>query len=82
MDSVLKDIESIIQKSEDKYGSFASTHEAIGVAVEEWDELREAIHLNDIIATRNECIDLAAVLIRLARSIDARDRNLINRSTK
>jgi hypothetical protein len=49
-----------------RYGPFSSTHEALGVASEEWDELRAAIHANNIVAIRSEALDLAAVLIRLA----------------
>lgn len=48
-----------------RYGNFASTHEALGVALEEWDELREAIRSNKIESIRAEALDLASVLIRL-----------------
>lgn len=48
-----------------RYGQFASTHEALGVASEEWDELRDAIRANDMDAIRHEALDLAAVLVRL-----------------
>lgn len=47
------------------YGEFSSTHEALGVMLEEWDEVREAIRSNEFYAIRAECLDLAAVLIRL-----------------
>ena len=43
-----------------------STHEALGVALEEWDELRAAIKSNKLGAIEWECLDLAAVLLRLA----------------
>lgn len=43
-----------------RYGNFASAHEALGVASEEWDELRDAIRANDIEAIRSEALDLAA----------------------
>ncbi len=49
--------------------AFASTHEALGVACEEWDELRDAIRQNELGAVEHECLDLAAVLLRLARSL-------------
>lgn len=55
-----------IDAADARYGPFASTHEALGVASEEWDELRAAIHANNLTAMRNECLDLAAVLVRLA----------------
>ena len=48
-----------------RYGDFASTHEALGVALEEWDELRLAIQANDFTKIAAECLDLAAVCIRL-----------------
>jgi hypothetical protein len=47
------------------YGPPASTHEAMGVALEEWSELQAAVHLNAINAIREEALDLAAILIRM-----------------
>jgi hypothetical protein len=38
------------------------------VALEEWDELRAAVHANKLGSVEMECIDLAAVLFRLARA--------------
>jgi hypothetical protein len=58
------EIWSRIGRSDDLYGNFASSHEALGVCAEEWDELRAAVHANDIEQTRHECLDLAAALIR------------------
>ena len=49
-----------------KYGPIASTQEAMGVALEEWDEFRDAIRSNDIAAAQSEALDLAAVLLRFA----------------
>jgi NTP pyrophosphatase (non-canonical NTP hydrolase) len=75
------EIEARIAKASARYGDFASTHEALGVAVEEWDELRDAIRANALASVEHECLDLAAVLIRLAR--DLRDSNYTrNRSIK
>jgi len=67
--------------AERRYGDFASTHEALGVACEEWDELRAAIHRNDLDAVCGECYDLAAVLIRLAETIESSEQMRI-RSVK
>lgn len=67
-DDIMYEIESRMSAAEDRYGPFASTHEALGVAVEEWDELRAAIRSNDLSAVADECVDLAAVLVRLARA--------------
>lgn len=61
---------SRIASAVDRYGHFASTHEAMGVAAEEWDELREQIRANNIVAIRNEALDLAAVMLRLAQACD------------
>ena len=54
-----------IAAADERYGPFKSTHEALGVAIEEWDELRAAVHANDLDAIRHEALDLAACLIRL-----------------
>lgn len=67
-DDIMYEIEARMSAAEDRYGPFASTHEALGVAVEEWDELRAAIRSNDLMAISDECVDLAAVLVRLARA--------------
>jgi len=48
-----------------KFGDFTSTHEAMGVLSEEWDELRAAIHANSIQATSREAKQVAAVAFRL-----------------
>lgn len=68
-DDLLYEVEERIAAAQRRYGDFASTHEAMGVALEEWDELREAIRANNLRAVEMECIDLAAVLIRLARAL-------------
>jgi hypothetical protein len=54
-----------IAAAEFKYGPPASTHEAMGVALEEWQELQSAVHINDLAAIREEALDLAAILIRM-----------------
>ena len=50
------------------YGAFTSTHEALGVLIEEVDELRAAIHANNVVAIRDEAIQVAAVALRLAEA--------------
>jgi NTP pyrophosphatase (non-canonical NTP hydrolase) len=67
-DSVITDLETRAASAQARYGQFASSHEAIGVALEEWPELIDAIRSNDDAQTEHEAIDLAAVLIRLARA--------------
>lgn len=78
--TILNGIEERIAAAEHRYGEFASTHEAMGVACEEWDEFRDAVRSNDLAAVEHECMDLAAVLIRLARNLHG--SKTIKRSTK
>ena len=79
---VIYEVESRMAAAQARYGPFTSTHEAIGVALEEWDELRAALHANALGAIEHECLDLAAVCLRLAISIRNGDKGLIDRSTK
>jgi NTP pyrophosphatase (non-canonical NTP hydrolase) len=67
--AVIDAVEARILAADARYGPFASTHEALGVAIEEWDELREAIRSNNLPRIESECVDLAAALIRLARTL-------------
>lgn len=76
------EIEARITAAEERYGPLASTHEALGVASEEWDELREAIRSNNLKAVTDECLDLAAILIRLARALRNNDPRIKARSIK
>ena len=69
-----------MQTAQDRYGSYASTHEALGVASEEWDEFRAAIQSNDLAKVEEEALDLAACLLRLVEQIG--DDALRQRSTK
>lgn len=61
----IKRLDALTDAADVRYGDFASTHEALGVACEEWQEFIEAIHANDLAKIAAECLDLAAVLIRL-----------------
>ena len=54
-----------IEAADKRYGPFASTHEALGVCLEEWDELKQAIYHNSLNTVQHEALDLAAALIRL-----------------
>lgn len=74
-------IKNRIRAADARYGPFASTHEALGVACEEWDELRAAVHANDLAAVQRECLDLAAVLVRLHDEIEGNE-SLRSRSKK
>lgn len=59
-----------INAADKRYGPFASVHEALGVASEEWHELIEAIHTNQALQIQREALDLCAVLMRLCRDIN------------
>jgi len=48
-----------------KYGDFNSTHEALGVLTEEFDELKDAIRANSIEAVAHEAMQVSAVALRL-----------------
>lgn len=61
LDGVLNEAD----EAQSRYGDFASTHEALGVLTEEWDELRAAIHANDMAAIAREACQLSSVALRL-----------------
>jgi len=66
--TILKTVERRVQSARDIYGDLSSSHEALGVAMEEFQELIEAIHKNDIRNVRREASDLAAICLRLAEA--------------
>ena len=70
-DWVAHAVSARIVSAESRYGPFSSTHEALGVALEEWREFCDAVRSNDIDAIRREALDLAAVCLRLAAEDDA-----------
>jgi hypothetical protein len=73
----LEELTARISYADERYGGFASTHEALGVAYEEWHEFVHAVQTNVILDIREEALDLAAVLIRLAESIhEIEDRSV------
>jgi NTP pyrophosphatase (non-canonical NTP hydrolase) len=63
------ELQARIDRAECRYSAFASTHEALGVCLEEWHELIEQVRANDMPGIREEALDLAATLIRLADSV-------------
>lgn len=78
---VEKEVLEHAEAAQDRYGDFASTHEALGVLTEEVNELIAAIHSNKIESIRDEAIDAAAVLMRLACQCRASEK-MRNRSVK
>lgn len=79
--TTIVDIDARMRKATEKYGPLASTHEGLGVALEEWNELQDAIRTNRLDDVAAECIDLAAVLVRMAEAIATR-QEIVNRSVK
>lgn len=67
-----------IHAADHRYGPFASVHEGMGVALEEWQELIEAVHSNDGEHIQREALDLCAALMRMCR--DLNDVNTQQRS--
>jgi hypothetical protein len=61
-----------IKKHSDR--AFASNHEGLGVIVEEYDELIEAIRSNDNTKVLNEAIDLAVACLWLVASRIEKDQ--------
>lgn len=60
-------------KADARYGVFRSTHEGLGVLVEEFDELRAAIHENDLDTVQVEALQIAAVALRLVECVTDED---------
>ena len=58
-----------IAAADTRYGPFKSTHEAMGVGYEEWIEFTDAVRSNILADIYEEALDLAAVMIRLAGSL-------------
>jgi NTP pyrophosphatase (non-canonical NTP hydrolase) len=73
-------IEDRIEIARARYGAFKSSHEALGVITEEYQELIEAIRANDLELVFKEALDLAACATKLAR--DCGNREFLKRSRK
>jgi NTP pyrophosphatase (non-canonical NTP hydrolase) len=69
----LSKIEREQAKAAGKYGAFTSTHEALGVLIEEYEELKDAIRANDLSAVAHEAVQVAAVAARLADACAGKD---------
>ena len=81
LQDIYEEIEARIARARSRYGFFASTHEALGVAMEEWDELKDSIRENALYSVEHEALDLAAVLINLVYSL-RHSTNMRERSIK
>lgn len=80
-DQCIAAIRQRIDAADKRYGPFASTHEALGVATEEWFEFVDAVRSNDLGQVEHEALDLAAALIRLASQLES-NVSLQDRSRK
>jgi NTP pyrophosphatase (non-canonical NTP hydrolase) len=74
-------VDHLIARAVNKYGNFASTHEALGVIWEEFCELSDAVRANDPGEIMDEALDIAAVCMRLADEI-YNEQGIWKRSTK
>ena len=67
------DVEAMVReetaKAEEKFGPFHSSHEGLGVLIEEVDELREAIRSNIPALIQKEAVQVASVASRIAKSM-------------
>ena len=71
-------------RAQARYGPFTSTHEALGVLVEEVDELKQAIRANKMGSVSMEAKQVAAVSARLyqhaLRALDGEADGFMDRS--
>lgn len=66
IDEILTEIRAEAERAHGKFGPPISTHESLGVLLEEFDELKEAIHDNAADRIMREAIQVASVAYRLA----------------
>lgn len=59
------------------YGSFASSHEILGILQEEFDEFKEAVHTNSALDLRSELYDIAVGAVFGITCIDAGGLDLL-----
>lgn len=58
------DVITELHRGRDKFGLYASSHEALGVILEEFEEFKDAIKDNDVVGSIEEAKQLAAVSLR------------------
>jgi NTP pyrophosphatase (non-canonical NTP hydrolase) len=68
---LLEEIRDEARAAHDRYGQFTSTHEALGVLVEEMDELKRAIRKNAMGSVAMEAKQVSAVAGRLFAHAEA-----------
>ena len=66
LDRMIARVRDEALRAGERYGEPRSTHESLGVLLEEFDELKSAIHANAMASISMEAIQVAAVALRLA----------------
>ena len=79
--SALEQVLREAERANTKYGDFTSTHEALGVLLEEFEELRDAVHSNGIGAIGREALQVSAVALRLFHICQRAPAAFVERST-
>lgn len=69
MRAALTICDSEMSIADEKYGPFASAAEGLGVLLEEFHELRDAVRANDRGSIMREAVQVAAVALRLVESM-------------
>lgn len=68
IDVAIAEVETELRKATKKFGAFNSSHEGYAVILEELDELKEHVWMNnskrDLLAMRKEAVQLAAMALR------------------
>lgn len=64
-DTITESVLAEANAAQERYGDFTSTQEAMGVLLEEVEELRDAIRANSAEDARQEAMQVAAVAYRL-----------------
>jgi NTP pyrophosphatase (non-canonical NTP hydrolase) len=78
---VIELVEAEACRGFEQYGPFSSAHEALGVLLEEFNELAEAVRGNSLAAVHREAVQVAAVAYRLAmEAYDEADEEFKKRS--
>ena len=73
LNEIMSEVQEEMAMADARYGAFTSTHEGLGVLIEEVDELREAIRGNALFTVQREAVQVAAVAIRIATSLNRAD---------
>jgi NTP pyrophosphatase (non-canonical NTP hydrolase) len=78
--NALEELEDRVGQSRARYGAYTSSHEALGVISEEYQELMQAVRGNYASSIYEEALDLAACALKLAQ--DCEDEAFKARSGK